>query len=420
MARLIGVAALVLAVACGATPVEQEPTSTTLPPTSSTSAASTTNTVEATSTTVTPTATPTPLWRLEVEGAVSMNVVASPGHRTTVAWIGDGIVALAGLDVGGGRLVDTTAVNGDVEPIAHPIERPAVAIRPDGAVDVAFTSFQGSAGSVFTTTWQPEGSSEPTHISGEPQPETNLVHITHDAEGNPVLAWLEDSTLSVAHDGSGGLTEVELVDDQTCDCCNPVPLFIDGELVVAYRDLVPTGDAPWRDVALVRSADGGQSFDAPVTIADDHWAIAGCPFTGPTVANVDGELVVAWMDARQSVHPDQDSSTIWVDRSSDGGRTFGADLALTAGGIHRWPVMAVDDDLVIHLVWQTQGADGGLSYTTSSDGGHTFDPPVLLVGSDGGSPQAPSIAIADGHMVVTWVGGGTGHVAAWPLSPLAG
>ena len=265
------------------------------------------------------------------------------------------------------------------------------------------------------------GYEESIAISGDPLPETNLVHLTRDPSGGLVAAWLEDLTLSVAAEaGTGVVVETELVDDLTCDCCNPVPLFVGDELVVAYRDLVRTEDAPYRDIALLRSLDGGASFGEHVTIADDHWAIAGCPFTGPSIVESGDAVVVAWMDARQSVHPDQQDSTIWVDRSLDGGRTFGDDVALTVDGIHRWPVMAVDGNGVIHLVWQTQGTEGGLNYTRSTDDGQSFDPPTMLIDAAAGPPQAPSIAIAGDHMIVTWIAAGAGHVAAWPIEMPAG
>jgi hypothetical protein len=131
-------------------------------------------------------------------------------------------------------------------------------------------------------------------------------------------------------------------------------------------------------------------------------------------------MVVAWMDARQVAHPNQDSSTIWVDRSSDGGATFGKDLALTNGGFHRWPVIAVDDQEHLHLVWVTQGVEGGIVYSRSMDGGRSFGDTLTLVSysEEAGSPRAPSVSVVDGRLFLTWADNNGGNVAAWPIASL--
>lgn len=144
--------------------------------------------------------------------------------------------------------------------------------------------------------------------------------------------------------------------------------------MVSYRDLDTVDGQIVRNAAVVRSIDGGQTFEPAVKVADDDWFIDGCPFTGPSAVNVEGTMVLAWMDARQSSHPDQAASSIWVDRSTDGGANFGADLEVVGEGRHRWPSMAVDDAGVIHLVWETEGPDGGLSYSWSDDAGRSFAP----------------------------------------------
>jgi hypothetical protein len=98
--------------------------------------------------------------------------------------------------------------------------------------------------------------------------------------------------------------------------------------------------------------------------------------------------------------------------------TFGTDLAVTDEGIHRWPVMAVDEEAgTIHLVWETQGAEGGLSYATSDDGGRTFSDPVLLVerDADAGSPTSPSVIVHEGRLLVSWADGSGGHIAVWAI-----
>jgi hypothetical protein len=359
---------------------------------------------------------------LSMPGASSANVATNGTDAPIVAWIAGDEVVVATLDLGLGELAMQTDVSGDTKPVRHPIERPALGVRPDGTSDIAFIEPSDGGGSVYHTTWDGEVTGVPSLVSGPPLPETNLVHMTHDPDGFPVLSWLEDSTLSVARYEDGSLVEFERVDDLTCDCCHQAPLFVGNSLVVAYRDLVLVDDVAIRDVSVVRSAADETNFGAPVLVADDHWELMGCPFSGPSAVTVDGDLVVAWMDARQSVHPDQASSTIWVDRSADEGITFGVDLPVTDGGIHRSPVMAVDGQDRLHLVWVTQGMEAGLSYAMSMDGGRSFGDIRALVSysADTGSPKSPSMVVHDGSLIMTWVDNRGGNVAVWALDDLVG
>lgn len=354
-----------------------------------------------------------PAFTTTIEGAIAVDVSATP-DGPVVAWTSHDSVSIATLDLESGQLTGTRVVSGDLAPVHHPIERPAVVLLPDGSIEAAFVSSTESGGSVYLSG---DGSS-PMSISGPARPETNLVHAGWDVDGSPVLTWLEDSTLSVAFADGTEFVEVEGVDDLTCDCCNPVPALSDDDLLVAYRDFEERDGAAVRNVVAIRSAAGAESFEDPVRIADGDWAIDACPFSGPDVALVDGTVVVAWMDARQSRYPDQDAASIWVDRSTDAGAAFGTDLEVASGAGHRWPTMAVDDAGVIHLFWETSGPDGGLSYAWSDDTGISFSEPVLLIGrfiNDDGAPGSPTASYQNGMVVLTWADSKAGHVAAWSV-----
>ena len=408
--RAVLLPVVLTAVACTAGDAAPEETSVLATSTSTTAVP-----VSSTSTTTRP--TPGPTHVVDVPDAVTVNVAGNGVDDPVVAWISEDGVFVATLDPESGRLGDPVAVHGDQPPFAHPIERPAVAVASGGVVHVAYVSI---AGPVVHGTWDGTTLTGPTPISGVPRPETVLVHMTLDGD-HPVLSWLEDSTLSVATTREGAIVEHESVDDLTCDCCHPVPLVLSQATVVAYRDQIRDGGDVIRDVRVVRSDDGGTSFGEPVLVPDDHWYIDACPFTGPSVVGWEDHLVIAWMDARQSRHPEQRSTTIWVDSSTDGGRSFGTDVPVSGDRIHRWPVLARDRDGVIHLVWESQGDGGGLSYSRSSDEGRSFASPLVLVSNaEAGSPSSPSTASHDDVLVVSWTDREGGHVAVFEPDGLSG
>ena len=359
--------------------------------------------------------------RVDVPEAITLNLASGDVSGAVVAWKSQTGVHVARLSPAETELSDRLDVHLDEIPFAHPIERPAVAIDGSSVIHVAFTAVADGGGSVAYRRII-DGSVEGVGvISGDPMPETNLVQLAIAPTG-PVFTWLEDSTLSIAVPSDAGPVEHERVDPLTCDCCDLAPLVLGDRLVVAYRDLIRDGDDVTRDVNVVSSADRGETFDEPVLLSDDHWYVDACPFTGPSAIEVDGTLVVAWMDARQSVFPDQDASSIWVDRSVDGGETFGSDLAVGVPGINRAPRMAVDPDGIVHLVWEVQGPSGGIAYASSSDAGVSFSDPVFLVpaSAETGPVSVPSIAIQEEALLLSWLDRSGGHVASFELADLAG
>ena len=245
-----------------------------------------------------------PIFEIQLPDAVSVNVATREGTQPAIAWVTAESVLVARLDPDSGKLVSEVSASASAQPFSHPIERPAVSIGPEDALDVAFTSLT-DGGSVFHTKGGSSGFPEPTIISGEPRPETNLVHVTRDPSDQLVLAWLEDSTLSVATEAEEAISEVELVDDLTCDCCNPAPHFVEDQLVVAYRDYEVVDGAVVRNVRGLTSLDGGTTFTEPVAIADSDWFIDACPFSGSQ-----------WSRRRRRVDSDVDGcSTIDPPRS---------------------------------------------------------------------------------------------------------
>ena len=351
-----------------------------------------------------------------VPEAVAINVVAHAADDPMIAWSTADAVFVAEW-ANEETDLRPTPVHGSASPFAHPIERPAISIGGDGVVHFAFTALNGSGGSVWYGRLDGDEILGPMVVSGDPEPETNLVHSTLDASGSPVLAWLEDSTLSVAPSENGWPAEFENVDELTCDCCNPAPVALPDGLVVLYRDLERTDDMVLRNVVATVRDDAG--FSTAIAVADEDWDINACPFSGPAAVNADGDIVVTWMDARQSLHPNQDSTTIWVDRSSDGGRSFGRDVPVSGPGVHRWPVLAYDDG-AIHLVWQAEGPDGGILYRGSHDAGRTFGPTLVLGanGDPGGTKRSPSVALDGESLLVTWVDQAGGNASRFSLADL--
>jgi hypothetical protein len=124
-------------------------------------------------------------------------------------------------------------------------------------------------------------------------------------DGNVGASWLDikenarekGRTIRFAKTNADGIFQNEkVIEPFACECCR-TELFVDrdGNINVAYRS-VRKGNLNEliRDMAWVRSTDGGESFTTPTLISDDRWVMDRCPHTGPTLCSSKSGLQALW------------------------------------------------------------------------------------------------------------------------------
>jgi hypothetical protein len=187
---------------------------------------------------------------------------------------------------------------------------------------------------------------------------------------------------------------------------------------VAWNNNNSTGT---QDLMLARSSDSLASFNV-VKVNDSGTAVTGAvPAVGP-----DGEVYVAWSNYGSTTH------AIYIDRSTDGGVTFGADHAVHAWaaatgsgvglkipadpvhGVGIFPAMDVDRSFgphrgTIYVAYNDVTATNGLDVflRRSTDGGVTWSAPMRVNDDPTGTVQdqfLPAVAVddADGTVVISW------------------
>ena len=125
------------------------------------------------------------------------------------------------------------------------------------------------------------------------------------ADGRIVLAWFgqqgHDNYLFVARPGSEAKPVRVNPDGLFVDSLHQPPglaLGPDGEIYVSWssRKPLPEGVLFASDLRLSRSLDGGQTFEPPLRVNEDR--PISHSFEGTTVAR-DGAVVMAWIDSRE-------------------------------------------------------------------------------------------------------------------------
>ncbi|MEM1054812.1 MAG: sialidase family protein [Bacteroidota bacterium] len=212
----------------------------------------------------------------------------------------------------------------------------SLAAGPDGAVVVIW--LDGTARDAFRREQAATTASARTTVP---------IRLVHDGETHETPTDEPGTVLMSAHSTDGGRTFAAPVPvaDGTCQCCRTdLHVAADGSAYAIWRHIFDNSE---RDIALARSSDGGATWNAPVKVHADGWALDGCPHAGPAVTtDAEGAVHVAWPTGAEG------REGMWRSISTDGGATFadpvrlgttfGQVRATTANG---QAVLAVEDPL---------------------------------------------------------------------------
>src|SRR5688572_25421695 len=246
-----------------------------------------------------------------------------------------------------------------------------------------------------------------------------MVQVLLDSAGNSTLTWLSVNDLRFARstDLDKSFTSAILIRQGACECCQPDLMLTGDQLLIGYRGLGNDENGAFRDAALIRSMDDGETF-LPVSFAtDSHWYINACPISGPSMAVHDAAIYMTWMDGRAVAPDNLLSSDVWFAQSADDGQTFSANVQVSNGlSTHNFlPRTAVGPGGRIHLVWQAISPDA-IYYAISDDHGHTFSAPLVIAdeAAKRGRPAGPMIAInGQGRVFLAWLDDQGVQLAIW-------
>jgi hypothetical protein len=182
------------------------------------------------------------------------------------------------------------------------------------------------------------------------------------------------------------------LDDSSCSCCwNRISISGSGQINVLYRDMEP------RDMALVQSNDGGQSWQRAGTVGEFNWKFDGCPHNGGglTQANEGVLHAVVWTGAENKVG-------LYHTQSANGGVSWSLSqpIAANTGAFHS-DIAAVDKNHVA-IIWDAMGAEGSaVLFADSADNGRSWAAPRGLSGV-GVSAEFPRIVAVDSGWLAMW------------------
>ncbi len=80
-------------------------------------------------------------------------------------------------------------------------------------------------------------------------------------------------------------------DSTVCECCKPSVLVVDNNITVLFRNWLKGS----RDMYLIQSVDGGNTFKSPQKLGTDSWKLNGCPMDGGGITiHKNGNINTVW------------------------------------------------------------------------------------------------------------------------------
>lgn len=165
-----------------------------------------------------------------------------------------------------------------------------------------------------------------------------------------------------------------------------------------------------RDVRFARSVNFGRSFLPSMRVNDDEGKAAQSFHT--MEASPDGTIFVSWLDGRDSGKGAPGTSSIYLARSQDKGKTFGKNIRV-AGDICPCcrPAIAFGNSGQVFVSWRHvyPGNVRKIVVASSSDNGSTWSKPVPVEEKgwkiNGCAHSGPTMKYVDGKLFLVWYTG---------------
>lgn len=238
------------------------------------------------------------------------------------------------------------------------------------------------------------------HTDGTPT-EHGFVSIAPDVDGAALL-WLDgrhtpDASMtlrSAVITKDGRRIREQEVDDSVCDCCQTdIGLTTSGPIAV-YRDRT---DDEIRDIYVTRLVNG--RWQPGVRLLADDWKIAACPVNGPSIATDGEHVAVAWFSAAN------DYPVVRLVRSSDGGVTFEAPLDIAAGRINGYAGLVALGRGGFGVSWVAKGSAGNNLLQVRLVSVESRLGPAVTVATIDQLRVFPQLAYQDGQLLLAWTDG---------------
>ena len=225
-------------------------------------------------------------------GNVGPKIAVGGDGKPVIIWGKSGTHTIYFSKWNGAAFSDPIALNtGSYSPFIHSVEGPTLAAIGD-SIYVCFETTSAPQDGMFIMRSTNAGSSfgSPVQLYDDPTRRTIQANVNIDKNGNPIVSFISsnasftDARYEVVRSLDGGLSfESPVIANDTgggskvCECCKASIVTNEDDVYLLYRN----NDNNQRDIWQSKSEDGGQSFIEGTDIDNTDWIINSCPTSGP-------------------------------------------------------------------------------------------------------------------------------------------
>lgn len=194
-------------------------------------------------------------------------------------------------------------------------------------------------------------------------------------------------------DASGVLSDEQVIDTLTCDCCQTDIAISNEGPVAVYRD---RSEDEIRDIYISRFVDGRWQEGKPVY--SDGWKIAACPVNGPVVRANGDTVVVTWFTAAD------DRPVVKSAWSFDAGRTFSSPIIVDDQSVIGYigSVLVADDTIVASWLCKDPAEKNAICFRSVNQNGEIGLLQRLLTPGAVARISVPQLGKIDDQLLFVW------------------
>ena len=264
----------------------------------------------------------------------------------------------------------------------------------------------GSTKNITSIIWEPSPSSVADGNDGQlivrASESINMLYAVHDNQGKQDLFMSKTKNIG---DSFSGRVRVNSEKGEVSAHGENGPKLKQGKGRGIFAAWVGN-----RDIKFSRSMNFGKSFSPAIRVNDDDGKASQSFFTMEVAP--DGTVYIAWLDGRHKKSGKRGTSSIYLARSFDQGKTFGKNIKIAADICPCCrPALAFGNNGEIFASWRHVYPDNEriIVVATSRDGGETWSDPVKTIETgwkiNGCAHSGPAMKYLGEKLLITWYTG---------------
>jgi hypothetical protein len=192
----------------------------------------------------------------------------------------------------------------------------------------------------------------------------------------------------------GEISRKRIIDEAVCDCCQTDLVAVDGGFLAVYRDRT---EEEIRDISIARYDLETGEWSQPRPVWNDGWEIRACPVNGPRIDANGNRVAVAWFTLADN------DPIVRVALSADAGETFDEPISIAGNNALGRVDTFITDEGSVFVSWLEQSGDFARVMIREIKPDGVLSRPIHVGTTEPSRASGfPRMAPAGDHILIAW------------------